>query len=63
MAAAAGYVRRMLGEGLMVREDPARDGITNVPGGARLYTIDLGGIFPHVALVDGRLLIVAVDML
>jgi len=63
MAAAAGYVRRLLGEGLMVREDPARDGVSSLPDGARMYAIAFGGIFPHVALVDGRLVIVAVDML
>ena len=37
IAAAQLYVRRLLGEGYMVREDPARDGITGLPRGARMF--------------------------
>jgi hypothetical protein len=61
MAASALYMRRMLGEGYMVREDPARDGISGLPRGARMFTVMLGGPLPHVIAQDGRLRIVAVD--
>jgi hypothetical protein len=56
------YVRRLLGEGTLVREDPGRDGISNLPGGARMYTVLLGGPLPHVVLDRGTLRIVAVDL-
>ena len=63
VAASTGYVRRLLGEGLVVREDPARDGIQNLPRRTRMYTVDFASVFPHVVLIDGRLTIVAIDML
>jgi hypothetical protein len=56
------YVRRLLGEGTMVREDPDRDGISNLPRGARMYTVLLGAPLPHVVLDRGMLRIVAVDL-
>ena len=55
------YVRRMLGEGYMVREDPDRDGIRRLPRGARMYTVMLGAPLPHVIIERGKLRIVAVD--
>ena len=61
VASAQMYVRRMLGEGYMVREDPARDGIRNLPRNGRMFTVMLGGPLPHVVLDKGRLTVVAVD--
>jgi hypothetical protein len=55
------YVRRLLGEGYMVRENPDRDGVRNLPRGARMYTVLLGGPLPHVTLDKEGLKIVAVD--
>jgi hypothetical protein len=55
------YVRRLLGEGLLVRENPDRDGIRGLPRGARMYTVPLGGPLPHVTLDKGALKVVAVD--
>ena len=52
MAAAQRYVRRLLGEGYMVRESPRRDGI-KLPRGARMYTVMLGGPLPHVIVEGG----------
>jgi len=62
VAASNDYVRRMLGEGYLVREDPERDGIRNLPRRARMFTAALGGVFPHVVIDNGELRIVAVDM-
>jgi hypothetical protein len=61
MASGQMYVRRMLGEGYMVREDPDRDGIRKLPRGARMYTVMLGAPLPHVIIDRGKLRIVAVD--
>ena len=61
MASSRAYVRRMLGEGYLVREDPDRDGIRKLPRGARMYTVMLGAPLPHVIIDRGRLRIVAVD--
>ena len=55
------YVRRLLGEGYIVRERPERDGIRWLPPGARMYTVMLGPPLPHVIVDDGKLRIVAVD--
>jgi hypothetical protein len=60
MAAVSMYIRRLLGEGYMVREDPARDGI-KLPRGARMYTVLLGGPLPHVIVDKGKVRVVAVD--
>jgi hypothetical protein len=54
------YVRRLLGEGYIVRENPSRDGI-KLPRGARMYTVMLGGPLPHVIVENGKLRVVAVD--
>jgi hypothetical protein len=60
------FVRRLLGEGLVAREDPARDRITHLPEGSRMYAAPLGGftaaLFPHFVLVNGQIRIVAFDM-
>ena len=62
----APYVRRLLGEGLVAREDPGRDRITHLPEGSRMYAAPFGGftapLFPHFILVDGQIRIVAFDM-
>jgi hypothetical protein len=62
----APFVRRLLGEGLVAREDPARDRITHLPEGSRMYAAPLGGfsaaLFPHFVLVNGQLRIVAFDL-
>jgi Carboxypeptidase regulatory-like domain len=60
------FLRRMLGEGLVAREDPQRDRITHLPAGARMYAAPLGGftaaLFPHFILVNGQIRIVAFDL-
>ena len=61
VAATQMYVRRMLGEGYMVREDPDRDGVRNLRRGARMYTVMLGAPLPHFIVDKGKLRIVAVD--
>jgi hypothetical protein len=60
MAATQMYVRRLLGEGYMVRESPNRDGI-KLPRGARMYTVMLAGPLPHVIVDKGKVRVVAVD--
>lgn len=66
LEASTPFLRRMLGEGLVAREDPRRDRITHLPAGARMYAAPLGGftaaLFPHFILVNGRMLIVAFDL-
>jgi hypothetical protein len=65
-ARSAGFLRRVIGEGLVTREAPQRDRITGLPGGARMYSPPLGGwsaaIFPHLILTNGRPLLVALDL-
>jgi len=65
-ARTAPYMRRVLGEGLLVREDPARDGIDHLGDGVPMYTVPLGGwssaFYPHFAIVNGRLTLVAIDL-
>jgi hypothetical protein len=61
LASGRAYVRRMLGEGYLVREDPARDGI-RLTGSERMYAAALGGLFPHIVLRNGSVRIVAVDL-
>jgi hypothetical protein len=61
VASGRAYVRRMLGEGYLVREDPARDGI-QLSGRDRMYATALAGIFPHIVLRNGSVRIVAVDL-
>ena len=60
----APYVRRLLGEGPLVREDPARDGITGLRRGERVYAVHLGidMLFPHFTIRDGRAMLVSVDL-
>ena len=61
LASGRAYVRRMLGEGYLVREDPARDGV-QLSGSVRMYAAAFGGTFPHVVLRSGSVRIVAVDL-
>jgi hypothetical protein len=60
------FVRRLLGEGLVAREDPGRDRITHLLPGSPMYAAPLGGftaaLFPHFVLVNGQLRIVAFDL-
>jgi hypothetical protein len=61
LAANRAYIRRALGEGYLVREDPARDGI-RLSGRNRMYAAALGGLYPHIVLQKGSVRIVAVDL-
>ena len=61
LASGRAYVRRMLGEGYLVREDPARDGV-RLSGTDRMYAAAFGAIFPHFVLRNGSVRIVAVDL-
>jgi hypothetical protein len=66
LARTAGYLRRVIGEGLVAREAPERDRITGLPRGARMYSPPLGGwsaaYFPHFIVTDGRPMLVAIDL-
>ena len=61
LATVTSYLQCVLGEGNLVREDPNRDGI-RLPRGTQMYTVRLGGIFPHVVLERETLTLVAVDL-
>jgi hypothetical protein len=61
MSGERAYVRRMLGEGYLVREDPARDGV-RLAGANRMYAAALGVLYPHIVLQNGKIGIVAVDL-
>ena len=61
LASDRAYVRRLLGEGYLVRENPARDGV-RVSDGNRMYATALGGLFPHIVKRNGSIRIVAVDL-
>jgi len=61
LAVGTDYIRRMLGEGYLVREDPARDGI-RLAGANRMYAAAFGGIFPHIVIENGAIRIVAFDL-
>ena len=60
------FLRRMLGEGLVAREDPQRDRITHSPAEGPHAAAPLGGftaaLFPHFILVNGQIRIAAFDL-
>jgi len=62
----APFVRRLLGEGLVAKEDPRRDGMTHVPPTSSMYAAPIGGVpaalSPHFVLVNGQVRIVGFDM-
>jgi len=61
VAADRAYVRRLLGEGYLVREYPSRDGI-RLSGRDRMYAAAPGGLYPHIVLRKRSVQIVAVDL-
>lgn len=61
----AAYMRHLVGEGVVAREDPMRDPV-RLPSGARMYSALLGapgGVYVHFVIEKGTVQIVAVDML
>lgn len=65
MGLCAPYIRHLVGEGVVAREDPMRDPV-RVPPGARMYSALLGvpgGVYVHFVVEKAGVRIIAVDML